>query len=155
MNTALPLILSLGVNLVLVAAVVNQLGKPASPAPEPAGIRAEGAAAPVTIKVVSRDQSPPSAPVAGFHWRMLESEDYRQYVANLRAVKCPEQTVQDIVYADLERLVAKKFRAVNLKHKINRDASLSDYWKSDDEFTRAKVARDAEGGKCTMSGGKA
>src|SRR5437899_3128213 len=35
-------------------------------------------------------------PAPPFDWRQVESEDYRQYVANLRALGCPEQTVRDI-----------------------------------------------------------
>src|SRR5437879_3228181 len=39
-----------------------------------------------------------------FRWRQLESEDYAQYVANLRKVGCPEKTIRDIVVADLEKV---------------------------------------------------
>lgn len=39
-----------------------------------------------------------------FHWSQLEStNDYRVYVANLRAIGCPEPTVQDIVRGDAWR----------------------------------------------------
>jgi hypothetical protein len=39
-----------------------------------------------------------------FHWSHLESSDYKMYMANLRAVGCPEQTVRDIVFADIRGL---------------------------------------------------
>jgi hypothetical protein len=45
-----------------------------------------------------------SEAVAGFTWRDVESTDYRQYVANLRTIGCPEQTVRDIVLAELNDL---------------------------------------------------
>src|SRR2546426_2113445 len=35
-----------------------------------------------------------------FRWRQLETEDYRAYIARLRAIGCPEQTIRDIVIAD-------------------------------------------------------
>jgi hypothetical protein len=39
-----------------------------------------------------------------FRWSQLEStNDYRIYVANLRAIGCPEPTVQDIVKGNVER----------------------------------------------------
>src|SRR5687768_7023330 len=34
---------------------------------------------------------------AVFHWKQLHARDYKQYVANLRAVQCPEETIQDII----------------------------------------------------------
>jgi hypothetical protein len=33
---------------------------------------------------------------------MLESTDYRTYVRNLRAIGCPEQTIRDIITADVD-----------------------------------------------------
>jgi hypothetical protein len=49
---------------------------------------------------------------AKFHWRMIESEDYPAYIANLRAVGCPEKTVRDIIIADLEKLYGARRTAV-------------------------------------------
>src|SRR6266404_5314233 len=37
-----------------------------------------------------------NAPKA-FDWLALESADYRQYIANLRAAGCPEQTIRDLI----------------------------------------------------------
>lgn len=36
-----------------------------------------------------------------FSWRDIESPDYATYVANLRDIGCPEQTVRDIIIADV------------------------------------------------------
>src|SRR5271168_3154133 len=42
-----------------------------------------------------------------FHWRQLESpNNYRTYIANLRAAGCPEPTIQDIVRGDTGRAFA-------------------------------------------------
>lgn len=43
-----------------------------------------------------------------FDWRLVESEDYRTYVKNLRDIGCPEQTVRDIVTADVTQAFAAR-----------------------------------------------
>ncbi|HUD49080.1 MAG TPA: hypothetical protein VMR33_19785 [Candidatus Baltobacteraceae bacterium] len=43
-----------------------------------------------------------------FTWSQLESTDYRQYIANLRAVGCPESTLKDIILTDVMRLYAQR-----------------------------------------------
>src|SRR6266850_5923357 len=47
-----------------------------------------------------------------FRWRQLETEDYRAYIARLRAIGCPEQTIRDIVIADLDKLMAPRVEAI-------------------------------------------
>src|SRR5690349_901682 len=37
-------------------------------------------------------------------WDQLESEDYRTYITRLRTINCPEQTIRDIIIADLDKL---------------------------------------------------
>ena len=39
-----------------------------------------------------------------FHWRQIESTDYRTYLQNLRAIGCPEPTIRDILTADVHAL---------------------------------------------------
>jgi RNA polymerase sigma factor (sigma-70 family) len=38
-----------------------------------------------------------------FNWQSVESSDYKQYIANLRAIGCPEQTIRDIIVTDVDR----------------------------------------------------
>jgi hypothetical protein len=38
----------------------------------------------------------------------VESEDYREYIANLRAIGCPEKTIRDIILADVKELFAAR-----------------------------------------------
>ena len=45
-------------------------------------------------------------------WRSVESADYPTYVANLRAVGCPEATIRDIIVADVNKLYADRRRAL-------------------------------------------
>ena len=60
-------------------------------APVPTAVR--------TVLVVQTNQ---------FEWRQLESSDYRQYIANLRSVGCPEATIRDIIMTDVMRLYAQR-----------------------------------------------
>lgn len=39
-----------------------------------------------------------------FDWRAVESENYKQYIANLRSIGCPEETIRDIIIADVNKL---------------------------------------------------
>jgi len=43
-----------------------------------------------------------------FSWNQLESTDYREYIANLRAIGCPESTIKDIILTDVMRLYAQR-----------------------------------------------
>lgn len=43
-----------------------------------------------------------------FSWREVESDDYPTYIANLRDIGCPEQTIRDIIIADVNSLYARK-----------------------------------------------
>lgn len=48
-----------------------------------------------------------------FRWAQLESEDYRDYINRLRAIGCPEQTIRDIVIADVDKMLAPKMQAAS------------------------------------------
>ena len=48
----------------------------------------------------------------GFHWRELESADYQAYITNLRRIGCPEQTLRDIILADVNQLYAPRYAAL-------------------------------------------
>jgi LysM repeat protein len=43
-----------------------------------------------------------------FSWEEVESTNYATYVANLRDIDCPEQTIRDIIIADVNSLYARK-----------------------------------------------
>ncbi len=51
-----------------------------------------------------------------FQWSQLESEDYRAYINRLRSIGCPEETIRDIVIADLEKLMAPQVQQVEGPH---------------------------------------
>jgi hypothetical protein len=43
-----------------------------------------------------------------FHWSQVESGDYREYMANLRAMGCPEPLIRDMILAELEEAFRKR-----------------------------------------------
>lgn len=56
-------------------------------------------------------------------WGQLESDDYRKYVANLRAIGCPESTIRDIIVADVNKLFEAREKA------LLGPAPKFEYWK--------------------------
>src|SRR6266542_1494065 len=62
--------------------------------------------------------------VTPFDWRQVESTDYRQYIANLRAIGCPELTIREIVTADVNDLFfARRAALIKTNH--------YEYWRAD------------------------
>ncbi|HLH56458.1 MAG TPA: sigma-70 family RNA polymerase sigma factor [Verrucomicrobiae bacterium] len=51
-----------------------------------------------------------------FDWRQVESSDYRTYINNLRTIGCPEQTVRDIIIADVTSYFAAKDSRILTNH---------------------------------------
>ena len=49
---------------------------------------------------------------ARFDWHQLESADYKAYIANLKAVECREQTIRDIILADVNKLFSPRLEAI-------------------------------------------
>jgi len=61
-----------------------------------------------TEPVVAPAGRPPPSPA--FRWSQVESSDYPTYIGNLRAIGCPEETIRDIIKADVAALYASKRR---------------------------------------------
>jgi RNA polymerase sigma factor (sigma-70 family) len=66
-----------------------------------------------------------------FNWESVESSDYKQYIANLRSVGCPEETIRDIIRADVNKLYEEK------KKEARRQSPKFKYWQNRDEYTRS------------------
>src|SRR5580765_4819249 len=43
-----------------------------------------------------------------FTWVEIESADFPTYIANLRAIGCPEATIRDIIVAEVNQLFARR-----------------------------------------------
>jgi len=61
-------------------------------------------------------------------WRAIESTNYLTYIANLRAVHCPEETIRDIIVADVHKLYAPRRAA------IRRLTTSDEYWQQIQSF---------------------
>ncbi|MGH6830578.1 MAG: hypothetical protein ACREDG_05430, partial [Methylocella sp.] len=103
---------SFGVPAFLARSYPQSAPVPAAPAavkPAPA------AAPPITVFKTNR-----------FHWSQVESANYRKYIANLRAIGCPEETIRDIITADVNKLFADRKKALGASgSKTNK----FEYWK--------------------------
>ena len=63
---------------------------------------------PVAEGAVPAPGASPTAEARPFRWSQIESGDYRTYIANLRGIGCPEQTIRDLVKADVDSLYASR-----------------------------------------------
>jgi hypothetical protein len=64
--------------------------------------------APVAEGAVPAAGASPTAEARPFRWSQIESANYRTYIANLRGIGCPEQTICDLVKSDLDSLYASR-----------------------------------------------
>ena len=120
--------ISIGLNFVLLGVFLFCL-KPSHPEIK----TAESSSAPTVvqaIKVMSVTNAPALSPK--FQWRDVESEDYPTYIANLRAVHCPEKTIFDILFADIEKLFAERKKKLEVPDK---------FWLTGDDLEKARLAK--------------
>ena len=54
-----------------------------------------------------------------FSWQELESQDYPTYIKNLREIGCPDQTIRDIIIADVTEMLRDKRMGQAQKYKPN------------------------------------
>lgn len=120
MNAKPILILSLAGNLALAATLLMTFkSRPSAPG---AGNPVVAPAPPTPINTPSPAPSGTGQP---FDWRLVESEDYKKYIGNLRAIGCPEETIRDIILADVNKLYESRRKALaGPKKKF-------EYWKPD------------------------
>lgn len=130
MNTRVVLILSLCVNLALGAFIVfrgqgksGPAGDTVAKAVDPAALRKAGKADGKTVTITL-----PGA--AALDWRIVESEDYKKYIANLRAIGCPEETIRDIIIADVNKLFEARKKEFS-----GASTNKFEYWKTGNFFT--------------------
>lgn len=50
-----------------------------------------------------------------FTWRAVADRDLKRYIAKLRQVQCPEETIQDIILAEVDRLYQAKEAALGFR----------------------------------------
>lgn len=134
MRSRVPCFLSLGLNVVLAVAVMGvwwsrkqrERAEPPSRAVEATQLSAS--------TPTRRPETLPATYLPArnaFHWSQIESDDYRQYIANLRGVGCPERLIRDLVVADLHQVYERRRQSVGA-------ASLPP-WADQDARTAAEV----------------
>jgi hypothetical protein len=111
MKLRLILIFSVCVNLALAGAYLmsKRVAPSTAAAPE---------AAVTPVKTATKSDRERRALLTGtittndFRWASVESDDYREYIANLRAIGVPEETIRDIIIADVNKLYAGRLAAL-------------------------------------------
>lgn len=126
-------IFSIGLNLALLAALVFCAKNPRfhSQPKKAKAARDSQILVRQTQIVVSTNHFTADA-VAKFNWSAIESEDYPAYIANLRAVRCPEKTIFDVLFADIEKLFAERKAKLETPDK---------FWLTGDDLEKARLAK--------------
>ena len=130
MNTRVLLILSLCANFALAGYLVYQGRGKVSPTTEP-GPEKKTAIAPAAPSAAKTDGKSVTitVPATSLDWRIVESEDYKKYIANLRAIGCPEETIRDIITADVNKLFEQR------KREVTGTTNRFEFWKTGTFFT--------------------
>jgi hypothetical protein len=130
MNTRVLLILSICLNVALGGLVVYKRAGKSEPAkPETAAKPADPAASAKTAKGDAKTVTVTVPTASALDWRIVESEDYKKYIANLRAIGCPEETIRDIITADVNKLFEAR------KKEMTGSTNKFQYWKVGTFFT--------------------
>lgn len=125
MNLKTILAISLGANVLLAALALR------NPSPAPVKAVTEAPSAPVTPQSKVVKQTVTNTITKQITWELVESADYREYIANLRSIGCPEETIRDIIIADVNKLYDKK------KKEVRGEPKKFEYWKSGNPFMAA------------------
>jgi hypothetical protein len=108
MRTRVLLWVSVGLNLLLAAAILVSARKPA-PQTAAAGI------VPAIDEETNSSRTHVVVRRPGFRWGEVESSDFATYINNLRNIGCPEKTIRDIIVAEVNELFAERLaRELNL-----------------------------------------
>lgn len=99
-----------------------------SPSPAPEVSKVETTPAPPAPKPKVIQQTVTNTVTKRITWEMVESGDYKEYIANLRSIGCPEETIRDIIIADVNKLYDKK------KKEARGTPKKFEYWKGGNPF---------------------
>src|SRR5512139_1665207 len=118
-------LISTGVNVILAVVLLLSFGSRS---------RAPGTSGTNTIAVVTgAGRTNTIVQRQLFTWHEIESPNYAVYVANLRDIGCPEQTIRDIIIADVNGLFSRR-RATEL---VTPDQQ---WWRSEPDSNVVAVA---------------
>lgn len=142
MKLSYVIVTSLSLNAILVAGVLHRRADPAPATDSGTAEAVISVGKAEQKKAQAKDAETVVVNVEGepFSWVKVEAADYFKYVKNLRAIGCPEETVQDIIYSDVSKLYAEKFREVNRNAPYGPGGS-KEYWKAEDYATDPERSR--------------
>lgn len=113
------LVATLGANCVLAALLFRPpdaapsagpaaaAGQPGSLSPQP---KAAGARARSRAEAAAPAEQAPAPP--GFNWASIESEDFKKYIQNLRDLGVPDETIRELIRAEITKLYRPKMLAL-------------------------------------------
>lgn len=133
MKPKIALVISIIANIALAGVVyhfaTSRTPEQSSASPASASITAatarETRTAPAAVTIVTNQSG------QSFGWQMVESADYRRYIANLRAIGCPEETIRDIITADVNKLFESR------RKEITASTNKFEFWKAGNPFEAA------------------
>ncbi|MGB7769523.1 MAG: hypothetical protein WBN22_11805 [Verrucomicrobiia bacterium] len=107
--------ISILLNLALLGGLIFSLTNQRKDETAPAPVLSE-AGPPAKTAAVPASAAQSNAESGSLRWSQLASTmDYRAYIANLRAIGCPEPTIEDIVRGDTERAFSWERRHLGLE----------------------------------------
>lgn len=120
-----PFIISIALNVVLAALLLRPRPAEETPtAPEPIVESMTPAARPKSAITSPAADLATNVVVRQFNWQSVESPDYQEYIANLRSIGCPEETIRDIIRADVNKLYDQK------KKQVRGEPKKFEFWKT-------------------------
>ena len=63
--------------------------------------------------------------VERFRWSQIESDDYKEYIQNLRDIGCPEETIRNLVKQDLDKYYDQRKADI-----LSKSPARKEFWKS-------------------------
>src|SRR5262249_13951929 len=98
----------LGLNLVLAAGLAITLAQQASKKKDAVSASSSPSTTEIAASTETRQELPVDKPMPAREatWKALASSNLKKYAANLRRVGCPEDTIQEIMLAEVNRLYA-------------------------------------------------
>src|SRR6266478_5347629 len=70
-------------------------------------------------------------------WNAIESTNYHTYIANLRAIDCPAETIRDIIVTDVAKLYSKRRAAIRAQGQPYKFWLTGDAWENNAATTPA------------------
>jgi hypothetical protein len=113
--------ISIGLNLVLLGALLLHFSRSSRQNRSTPALMSSTDREPKAVEVVS--SAPQTLPTVS--WAQLESSDYPNYIKNLRAIGCPEQTIRDIITADVGNLYKHRRQPLERKLKWSESAAIA------------------------------